>query len=112
MDVHKTVLTLMVVTTALVILGILWHLMNMDVMVSELQIKVASILMYAKFMNADVDECARNIHNCEHTCENTIGSFLCGCNAGYELTSDGRTCQGTNKTMHTATHKNTSHACS
>ena len=36
MDVHKTVLTLMVVTTALVILGILWHLMNMDVMVSEL----------------------------------------------------------------------------
>ena len=47
-------------------------------------------------VNTDVDECTQNIHNCEHTCENTVGSFLCGCNAGYELTSDGRTCQGMN----------------
>ena len=47
-------------------------------------------------MNTDVDECAQNIHNCEQTCKNTVGSFLCGCNAGYELTSDGRTCQGMN----------------
>ena len=47
-------------------------------------------------MNTDVNECAENIDNCEHTCENTVGSFLCGCNAGYELTSDGRTCQGMN----------------
>ena len=48
-------------------------------------------------MNTDVDECTLNTHNCEHTCENTIGSFLCGCNAGYELISDGRTCEGMNK---------------
>ena len=36
MDVHKTVQILMVITIAHVVLGILWQLMNMDVMVSEL----------------------------------------------------------------------------
>ena len=99
MDVSKNVLILMVVIIALVVLGILWQLMNMSVTVS-----VNLTTLYhgpgdaLKYMNADVDECTLNTHNCEHTCENTIRSFLCGCNAGYELISDGRTCGGMNKT--------------
>ena len=51
-------------------------------------------LKYNVIIHVDVEECTENTHNCEHTCENTVGSFLCGCNAGYQLTSDGRTCQG------------------
>ena len=58
---------------------------------------IFTVLTIIIIMNTDVDECTLNTHNCEHTCENTIGSFLCGCNAGYELISDGRTCRGMNK---------------
>ena len=46
------------------------------------------------FKLKDNDECAENADNCEQVCLNTVGSFDCGCNPGYELTSDGRTCQG------------------
>ena len=31
---------------------------------------------------------------CEHICENTIGSFKCSCNDGYELNKDGLSCDG------------------
>ena len=43
----------------------------------------------------DVDECSRGIHGCDHTCENTPGSYICHCNSGFSLSSDdGRTCIG------------------
>ncbi|XP_019751786.1 thrombomodulin-like [Hippocampus comes] len=32
----------------------------------------------------DIDECA-NRKECEHTCENLFGSFVCHCNEGYKL---------------------------
>lgn len=31
---------------------------------------------------------------CSQSCNNTIGSFSCGCRLGYELTNDGKTCEG------------------
>ena len=31
---------------------------------------------------------------CQHICINTNGSYMCDCNEGYALTSDGRTCRG------------------
>ena len=43
----------------------------------------------------DVDECTEDIDGCAHTCTNVEGSFTCGCNVGYQLNRDGRTCQGT-----------------
>ena len=43
----------------------------------------------------DIDECATDNGNCEHVCANSIGSFGCGCYAGYQLSSDGRNCTGT-----------------
>ena len=35
-----------------------------------------------------------NIDQCHHTCINTIGSYICDCNVGYMLDSDGLTCTG------------------
>ncbi|XP_059158902.1 mucin-like protein [Physella acuta] len=44
----------------------------------------------------DVDECENN-STCQHTCENTEGSFVCGCNTGYVLNrTDSRTCLAKN----------------
>ena len=47
------------------------------------------------YFNVDIDECTNNTDNCNQTFTNTEGSFTCGCNGGYELNSDGTTCNGT-----------------
>ena len=39
----------------------------------------------------DEDECDFYT-NCQHSCVNTEGSFHCDCNEGYELASDGYSC--------------------
>lgn len=48
------------------------------------------------FFFLDVDECASgNGMLCRNgQCVNTIGSFQCLCNDGYEVALDGRTCVG------------------
>uniref|UniRef100_A0A3P8RGF2 EGF-like domain-containing protein n=1 Tax=Astatotilapia calliptera TaxID=8154 RepID=A0A3P8RGF2_ASTCA len=38
----------------------------------------------------DVDECADE--PCSHGCLNTYGSYMCNCDEGFELASDGTTC--------------------
>ena len=48
--------------------------------------------MYVFF--ADVNECNMTYHGCSHMCVNNQGSFRCECESGYELSADGRTCQG------------------
>ncbi|XP_070175366.1 fibrillin-3-like [Littorina saxatilis] len=41
----------------------------------------------------DVNECeTKGLSVCQMTCLNTYGSFECGCQAGYRLQSDGRSC--------------------
>ena len=44
----------------------------------------------------DINECndTELVHQCDHTCINTIGSYTCTCNSGYDLDVDGRTCNG------------------
>ncbi|CAL8138509.1 unnamed protein product [Orchesella dallaii] len=39
------------------------------------------------------DECAMGLDDCKHTCENTIGSYKCGCKPGFELHSNERECE-------------------
>lgn len=42
---------------------------------------------------SDLDECrVRNL--CQHTCQNTEGSYQCLCPAGYRLLPSGKNCQG------------------
>ncbi|XP_077971480.1 collagen alpha-1(XII) chain-like isoform X2 [Styela clava] len=40
----------------------------------------------------DVDECEQEIDNCQQTCKNTIGSFICGCKDGFVLQDDRASC--------------------
>ena len=42
----------------------------------------------------DIDECNTANGGCSHTCVNTPGSFICYCNDGYSLDSNGLTCSG------------------
>ena len=41
-----------------------------------------------------VNECEVNNGPCEHICADTFTSFECSCEDGYELNTDGRTCNG------------------
>ena len=42
----------------------------------------------------DSDECAVNNGDCQHNCINTPSSFMCSCDEGYALASDGMSCNG------------------
>ena len=40
----------------------------------------------------DIDECSKGISGCSQLCTNTIGSYTCTCDNGYQLTNDNHTC--------------------
>ena len=42
----------------------------------------------------DVDECQDNNGGCAQLCNNTVGSFICGCSEGYTLNADDINCSG------------------
>lgn len=42
----------------------------------------------------DLDECAESVDGCEQVCINSVGSFSCDCNTGYDLQPDLKACQG------------------
>lgn len=47
------------------------------------------------YLYVDIDECSSNDTNdCNQLCDNTIGSYNCYCNDGYELALDYVTCVG------------------
>ena len=41
----------------------------------------------------EIDECVGN-HDCEDTCVNTNGSYVCQCGPGYQLAKNRRNCTG------------------
>ena len=51
-----------------------------------------SLLIFSIF--SDVNECTRFLHNCTQICINTIGSFNCSCQNGFNLQNDSRSCVG------------------
>ena len=46
------------------------------------------------YTGANVNECATNNGGCAHICTDTEGSFTCSCNSGFELASNGLSCNG------------------
>ena len=48
-----------------------------------------------KFFNSDDDECYNGTADCDTNaaCDNTIGSYTCTCNTGYN--GNGTICEGT-----------------
>ncbi|XP_034484402.1 dorsal-ventral patterning protein tolloid [Drosophila innubila] len=50
-------------------------------------------LGFSAALMLDVDECKFMQHGCQHICINTLGSYQCGCHAGYELQANGKTCE-------------------
>ena len=45
-------------------------------------------------LHSDIDECAIGSSGCSQLCNNTIGSYVCLCNPGYQLSSDNESCIG------------------
>ena len=58
-------------------------------------IRTLKVLCY--YILSDVNECETEANNCDQLCENTVGSFQCGCNEGYFLNNDGKTCEDVNE---------------
>jgi len=52
------------------------------------------LVVFLSFIHADIDECAVLNGGCEHSCHNTIGSYFCSCNKGFELASNSHDCPG------------------
>ena len=42
----------------------------------------------------DIDECAINLHLCQHNCHNNNGSYTCSCDSGYIMDINGHSCDG------------------
>ena len=45
----------------------------------------------------DIDECIEGTSGCNQLCFNTLGSYECSCERGYELHSDYHTCTDINE---------------
>ena len=66
--------------------------MKISALVTVYYIPVVYFILQDLFV--DIDECLLSIDDCEQTCENTDGSYVCHCGEGYMLNEDGRTCKG------------------
>ena len=51
-------------------------------------------LLNCTLPDLDIDECVEDTDGCAQVCSNTEGSYVCSCNSGYRLASDGRWCTG------------------
>ena len=92
---------------------------SLHIRVCTLSSTKLNIYLYKKLINAhlkhklhhsavisDIDECTVG-HLCDHTCNNTEGSYRCGCRSGYMLMLDGMMCRGKNKHCYKCTQYNT-----
>ena len=43
---------------------------------------------------SDIDECTEGTDGCNHHCTNTVGSYLCYCDVGFELHDNQKSCEG------------------
>lgn len=52
------------------------------------------IVFICSYVHADINECTINNGGCDQSCTNDIGGFRCGCDAGFVLEDDDRSCTG------------------
>ena len=45
-------------------------------------------------LNKDIVECDTNNGGCEQNCNNTVGSYYCTCDIGFQLGDDYHECPG------------------
>ena len=50
--------------------------------------------MCTNYYALDINECTMNNGGCAQLCINTLGSYSCHCEVGYNLTIDGHNCTG------------------
>ena len=91
------VTTLLVATSATVTMDTYWNLMNTLAMVYSFPLYIwlgFTKLRISLFSFKDINECTEGSHSCDGnaSCINTIGSYNCTCNFGYE--GDGLNCTG------------------
>lgn len=99
--VSKFVSTRTVTTDVRAIRGTLWQVTALAVQVSwptKLVYKLRSLhTCIVIFMNVDLtdlNECLSENGGCRQICTNTVGSYVCSCNEGFTLASDGHNCTG------------------
>lgn len=49
-------------------------------------------LVFMRVVFLDLDECVEQTHLCQQACENTLGSYRCRCNPGFQLSPDRTSC--------------------
>ena len=57
-------------------------------------VTILPIIFFSFYHAPDVNECTSENGGCVHACNNTEGSFVCSCDLGYELDTDGLSCKG------------------
>lgn len=60
-------------------------------------LKIILLTLLIILLFTDINECTADIDGCSQVCINMNGSFICGCNEGYTLNEDGRTCGDINE---------------
>ena len=59
--------------------------------------RIPTVMMYSFYVGSlsksDMNECLQaDANNCQQMCSNTEGSFVCSCQRGFTLDSDGFSC--------------------
>ena len=58
--------------------------------------------VYCGLFAIDIDECEdSSLNKCDQLCNNTEGSYRCGCSSGFQIAADGATCTSEFLIIHT-----------
>ena len=82
-------LTLLVVTTVVVLLDIIYFKMDTIVKVT---LDTSCSTIWSVSLLADINECDTDNGGCEQGCVNQDGSFHCNCSDGYILSNNKLNC--------------------
>ena len=89
---NKSVSTLLALMYVSVILDLGLMGASVKVWPVEMQSCISSMLLFSS--SIEIHECNEDDHTCQHICNNTHGSFVCSCFDGYNLASNGFSCNG------------------